>query len=355
MSNDELTNKGLSNADKAAEYDAIQKTLKRERKARKLAEEMLEQRATELYLANIELDNTIATLKRSNLQLLQSEKMASVGQLAAGVAHEINNPIGFISSNLGTLREYIDDLRKVVELQQRFISASEDNEQPPGSTLPRKAEEKQQLQAQLNAVLQKADLEFMLPDPNDLLDESIDGVKRIRKIVADLSDFSRVNTPDYKEADINELIEKTINVAWNEMKYKVEIVRDFGTLPAVRCNSGKLAQVFLNLLINASHAIEGQGTVTLRTESINERVEISIIDTGSGISEEKLVSIFDPFFTTKAPGKGTGLGLHIARSVIDAHQGVIEVESEEGKGTCFTVSLLVAGPKLDEDQQNTPS
>lgn len=320
-----------------AESEAIKKSLLRERKARKLAEQLLEKRATELYLANQELDATIANLKKSNLQLLQSEKMASVGQLAAGVAHEINNPVGFISSNLGTLREYVDELTQLVELQHQYISQ--------GNPAP----ETEALHQSLATLRDKIDVEFLLPDMSDLVNESIDGVKRIKKIVADLSEFSRSNSDEYEETDINEIIEKTINVAWNELKYKVTLQKEFGLLPAVRCNSGKLAQVFLNLLINASHAIATEGTVTITTREDAGYAHISIRDTGSGIAEEKLAKIFDPFFTTKPVGEGTGLGLHIASSVVDAHGGRIEVESELGTGTCFTVVLPVKGPAESQE------
>lgn len=335
--------------DPVRESAAIKKALDRERKARKLAETLLEDRAAELYLANQELDATIAILKKSNLQLLQSEKMASVGQLAAGVAHEINNPVGFISSNLGTLREYIADLSEVIETQQKCIGGvSELAEKAPANDSANHTA----LLDELNNVLKKVDLEFLLLDVRDLLDESIDGVKRIRKIVADLSDFSRVNSPDYKVANINTLLEKTISVAWNELKYKAEVVREFGQIPEVKCNSGKLIQVFLNLVINASHAIETQGVVTITTKQLNDTVIISISDTGTGIAEDKLASIFDPFFTTKKAGKGTGLGLHIVNSVIESHQGKIEVESTLGVGTTFNVILPIAGPKIEDDGKN---
>lgn len=334
MSDQELSEKALS-----AENEALTKALIRERKARKLAESLLEERAVELFLANRELEETIETLKTSNLQLLQSEKLASVGQLAAGVAHEINNPVGFISSNLGTLRDYIEDVRNIIEAQRFAIKAG---------TECRDADEYAKINAMaiadLKALLEKADFDFLMTDLNDLLDESIDGVERIRKIVADLLDFSRTNSSDVKAVDINELLEKTISVAWNELKYKAEVVRDLGELPKIYCNDGKLSQVFLNLLLNASHAMKEQGEVVITTRQVGDNVKIVVDDTGIGIPKDILPNIFDPFFTTKSVKEGTGLGLHIARTVIDSHQGTISVSSELDVGTSFTILLPIGKP-----------
>ena len=324
--------------DLRAENKALTNALSRERKARKLAESLLEERAVELFLANRELQESIKTLKASNLQLLQSEKMASIGQLAAGIAHEVNNPVGFISSNLSTLRDYIEDVRQVIAAQRFAIKTGVDCKDAQ-----RYVEINAKAIADLNTLLEKVDLDFLMVDMNDLLDESIDGIDRIRKIVADLLDFSRTNSSEYKNADINALIEKSLNVAWNELKYKTDVNRDFGELPAVYCNDGKLTQVFLNLLLNASHAIEDHGEITIKTRRAGDNVSIIVSDTGVGISENVIANIFDPFFTTKSVSEGTGLGLHIVRSVIDAHQGTITVDSELGKGTSFAILLPILG------------
>ena len=328
----------MSEKDLIAENKALMNALSRERKARKLAESLLEERAVELFLANRELEKTIKTLKSSNLQLLQSEKMASVGQLAAGVAHEINNPVGFISSNLGTLRDYIEDVRQVIDAQKFSMKTGIEC-----TDAKRYVEINAKVIADLNALLDKVDIDFLMVDMNDLLDESIDGVNRIRKIVADLLDFSRTNSADYKNTDINALLEKTLNMAWNELKYKTEVNRDFGELPAVYCNDGKIAQVFLNLLLNASHAIEERGSITITTRHIGDDVSIMIADSGVGIPKKIISNIFDPFFTTKDFSEGTGLGLHIVRSVIEAHQGTISVDSQVGQGTSFIILLPVTG------------
>ena len=324
--------------DLIAENKALTNALSRERKARKLAETLLEERAVELFLSNRELQETIKTLKTSNLQLLQSEKMASIGQLAAGVAHEVNNPVGFISSNLGTLRDYIEDVRQVIDAQRFSIkTATECRDVEHYAAINAKAI------VNLNALLKKIDLDFLMGDMNDLLDESIDGVNRIRKIVADLLDFSRSHSSDYKHADINALLEKTLSMAWNELKYKTEVNRDFGELPAVYCNDGKMAQVFLNLLLNASHAIEERGSITITTRHIGDDISIMIADSGVGMPKNIISNIFDPFFTTKNVREGTGLGLHIVRSVIEAHQGTISVDSQVGQGTSFIILLPVTG------------
>ena len=328
----------MSEKDLIAENKALMNALSRERKARKLAESLLEERAVELFLANRELEKTIKTLKSSNLQLLQSEKMASVGQLAAGVAHEINNPVGFISSNLGTLRDYIEDVRQVIDAQKFSIKAGIEC-----TDAERYVEINAKVIANLNALLDKVDINFLMVDMNDLLDESIDGVNRIRKIVADLLDFSRTNSADYKNTDINALLEKTLSMAWNELKYKTEVNRDFGELPSVYCNDGKMAQVFLNLLLNASHAIEERGSITITTRHIGDEVSIMITDSGVGIPKNIISNIFDPFFTTKNVSEGTGLGLHIVRSVIEAHQGTISVDSQKGQGASFIILLPVTG------------
>ena len=328
----------MSEHDLTAENKALTNALSRERKARKLAETLLEERAVELFLSNRELQETIKTLKTSNLQLLQSEKMASIGQLAAGVAHEVNNPVGFISSNLGTLRDYIEDVRQVIDAQRFSIkTATECRDVEHYAAINAKAI------VNLNALLKKIDLDFLMGDMNDLLDESIDGVNRIRKIVADLLDFSRSHSSDYKHADINALLEKTLSMAWNELKYKTEVNRDFGELPAVYCNDGKMAQVFLNLLLNASHAIEERGSITITTRHIGDDISIMIADSGVGIPKNIISNIFDPFFTTKNVREGTGLGLHIVRSVIEAHQGTISVDSQVGQGTSFIILLPVTG------------
>ena len=187
-------------------------------------------------------------------------------------------------------------------------------------------------------------IDYVMSDIGDLIAESVEGTQRVRRIVADLRDFSHVDTPDVDIEDINRLLDKTVNVAWNELKYKTQVVRKYGDIPAIPCYGGKLGQVFLNLLVNAAQAIEQRGTITLRTGRDDGHIWIEVADTGCGIAPENLDRIFDPFFTTKETGKGTGMGLHLAYRIIQAHGGRIGAESTVGQGTTFRVELPVTGP-----------
>jgi len=264
-------------------------------------------------------------LKKTHAHMLQQEKMASIGQLAAGVAHEINNPIGFISSNLGTLNKYILRLLEFVD----FVDSSQ---QGPG--------EKNRDQIQTKREELKVD--FMINDINDLIKESLQGTERVKKIVQDLKSFSRTDKNECEIADINDILESTINMVWNEIKYKATLQRKFEALPLTRCNPQQLNQVFVNLLINAAQAIEDHGEITVKTWLSANKIFIAISDTGCGIPSRLTTRLFEPFFTTKEVGKGTGLGLSIAYEIIaQKHNGNIMVTSEEGKGTTFTVQIPV--------------
>ena len=304
-------------------------------------EQAVQQRTWEIEEQKNYLEDTLARLQEAHAQLLQADKMASIGQLAAGVAHEINNPIGFISSNLNSLGEYVEDFKQVLgayqELQQDCLQGHAD--------VTAKAEEVRQ-------VCEKVDIEYVISDLASLITESVEGTQRVRRIVADLRDFSHVDAPDVGEEDINELLDKTINVAWNELKYKTEVVKEYGDIPAVSCYGGKLGQVFLNLLVNAAHAIKEHGTITVRTGQEGDQVWIEVADTGCGIPPENLKRIFDPFFTTKDVGKGTGMGLHLAYGIIERHGGRIKVRSTVGEGTTFRVELPLAGPPEVKETQD---
>ncbi len=255
-------------------------------------------------------------------QLLQAEKMSSIGQLAAGVAHEINNPIGFVSSNLGTLGSYVGELMRLAELGA---------ETPAG----------QALQAEI-------DLDFLRTDVRDLLAESREGLERVRKIVANLKDFSHVGEVEWQHADLLVGLESTLNVVWHEVKYKAEIVRELVPLPVVCCVPAQINQVFMNLLVNAAQAIAEHGVITLRSGHDETQVWIEIADTGCGMDETTRLRLFDPFFTTKAVGIGTGLGMSIAWDIVQKHEGVLEVSSEPGRGSCFRLQLPIAGPARKE-------
>jgi two-component system NtrC family sensor kinase len=272
----------------------------------------------------------ITDVKMLQSQLLQQEKMSSIGQLAAGVAHEINNPMGFIMSNLNTLRKYVDRL-------QGFITTQQDALQEV-IAVPASASEKLYM---VNAERTRLKVDFVLGDAVSLLTESLEGAERVKRIVQDLKGFSRIDEAESKMADINAGLESTINIVWNEIKYKATVHKDFGDLPQMKCNLGQLNQVFMNMLINAAQAIPETGTISVKTWVEPGTIFIAISDSGSGIPPEKIGHIFEPFFTTKDVGKGTGLGLSIAYDIVKKHGGEIVVQSELGRGTTFTVTIPV--------------
>jgi two-component system NtrC family sensor kinase len=286
-------------------------------------EQRVQERTAELNERNAEIQQAYDNLKIAQSQLLQQDKMASIGQLAAGVAHEINNPMGFIISNLGSLGRYVEKLSAYLESNEKLFAGSDT------AMLELLVEERK-----------KYKIDRIRLDLPELIAESLEGAERVRKIVQDLKSFSRVDSSAGEFNDINEGLESTISIAWNELKYKATVTRDYGQLPKVWCNMGQLNQVFLNLLVNAAHAIEGQGEIRITTSVLGESVRIAISDSGGGIPPENIKRIFDPFFTTKEVGKGTGLGLAIAYDiVVNKHDGQIKVESEIGKGSTFTITL----------------
>ncbi|MDY6903253.1 MAG: response regulator [Thermodesulfobacteriota bacterium] len=275
--------------------------------------------------------------RQYHIQMMQSEKMVAIGQLAAGVAHEVNNPVGFVNSNLSTLTEYVQDIARVVEKGRSFVNtvASGDTDLHSEEIITR-ARELQQMDDDL-------DMDFVLNDIGALLAESREGLDRIKKIVIDLKDFAHPGDEQMVEADINAGLDSTLNVVWNELKYKVSLKKDYGQLPFVKCFPQQLNQVFMNILVNAAHAIEDKGEVTITTQAENNMVVVRISDTGCGIAPENISKIFDPFFTTKEVGKGTGLGMNVAYNIIQNHGGTIDVKSEVGKGTTFEIRVPVSG------------
>lgn len=315
----------------------------RERTARKEAERLLEDKSRELYQANSELSETLAKLQDTQAHLVQSEKMASIGQMAAGVAHEINNPIGFVSSNLDSLKHYIESLVQVIKQDSKLID---------------ECQQVESLGALVSASTQardQADLEFLLEDLDSLIAESIDGTQRVKRIVADLKDFSHVDQPEMVVADLHELIDKTLAVAANEIRYKAEIVRNYGEVPQITCYGGKISQVVLNFIVNAAQAIEEQGTITIQTGCEADQAWFEIRDTGCGIPAETLSKIYDPFFTTKPVGEGTGLGLHMVHKIVEAHKGSVHVESAVGVGTAFRVTIPVDCSSAETEETSPPS
>lgn len=279
----------------------------------------------------------ISEQKSAALRLLQSEKMASIGQLAAGVAHEINNPTGYVSSNLNTMTRYFDDTRTVIEAYRSLLGQLESFlDDAPREILGVSVK-------QIRNLEQEIELDYILDDGKALLGESIEGAERIRSIVLDLKNFAHPGTDKMNYVDLNKCIESTLNIAWNEIKYKATVSKYFSPLPPVLCNSQQINQVLMNLFLNAAQSIEKRGQIDISTHGINGEVEIRVKDNGSGIAPEHLRKIFDPFFTTKEVGKGTGLGLNVAYNLIQKHGGTIDVNSQVGVGTIFTIRLPVHG------------
>ena len=274
-------------------------------------------------------------LTQAHLQLVQAEKMSAIGQLAAGIAHEVNNPIGFVSSNLGTLGRYVDDLLAIDAAYRRV-------EQLVVADDVGVLDEIRRLKAE-------CDHDYLVDDLPKLIRESRDGVERVRRIVLDLKDFSRVGEVDWQWADLQSGLESTLNMLANELKYKAEIVCHYTPLPPVRCMPSQLNQVFMNLLVNAAQAIEGHGRIDIRTgteatgSDPAEAVWVEIEDSGQGMSPEVQARLFEPFFTTKPVGEGTGLGLSISFGIIERHHGRIDIESTPGHGTTFRITLPIDG------------
>ena len=294
---------------------------------RKLAEiqlyrstQLTQQKLDELVRLNSRLDET-------NNKLLHSEKLASIGQLAAGMAHEINNPIGYVSSNLNSLADYI---RTLLDINEAYAAV----ESRVALSWPDVFES-------VRRIKEQRDHEFIVADIQNLLEESREGLEHVRKIVQDLKDFSRAGDTGWQRVDIHHGLESTLNIVWNEIKYKADIEKHYGDLPEILCIPSQLNQVFLNLLTNAAQAIEERGHIVLRSGRSESDVWIEVEDNGCGIPPEDLERVFEPFYTTKAVGKGTGLGLSLSWGIVQRHRGKIDVSSELGRGTIFRVTLPI--------------
>ncbi|HSM99392.1 MAG TPA: ATP-binding protein [Rudaea sp.] len=271
-------------------------------------------------------NGTATQLRSVEEKLLQADKMASIGQLAAGIAHEINNPIGYIHSNLDTLGEYVGNL---LQLMMAYDGLLRD-------AIPDSDESR----ARINDIRQKFDFDFLINDLPMLLSESREGIERVRKIVEDLRDFSRAGyAEDWTMADIHRGLDSTLNIVWNDLKYKCEVRREYGDIPLIECRPSQLNQVFLNILVNAGQAIDAKGTITIVTGCDEDTVFVEITDNGKGIAPEDVSRIFDPFFTTKPVGQGTGLGLSLSYNIVRKHGGHIDVRSAPGAGATFRIVL----------------
>ncbi len=305
------------------------RTSQLEQAMQRLEEDIRKREAAEAELLrrNNELTELNARLSMAQAQLMQSEKLASIGQLAAGVAHEINNPIGYVFSNFETLGTYIGRMLTMFEHYQQ-AEASIGNPE---------------VLAALRALRATVDLDFLIEDIPVLMAESREGISRVRKIVQDLKDFSRVDAnQEWQWANLHAGIDSTLNIVSNEVKYKADVIKEYGDIPDIECQPSHINQVIMNIVINGAHAITGErGRITIRTgcDAVNAWIEIA--DTGTGIPKEILSRIFDPFFTTKPIGSGTGLGLSLSYGIIQKHSGQIDVRSTPGSGTTFRITLPI--------------
>ena len=278
-------------------------------------------------MGQLERRHELAQLKAAQAQLLQAEKMASIGQLAAGVAHEINNPIGFVTSNMAMLRTYAATLITEVDTYREALDASASLTPPSGN-------------ANTNHI-DDAEWSYLKTDISELINESMEGLVRVKDIVGALRDFSHAGASVWERADLHAALDNALKIVANSMRDKAEIIKDYGELVPVLCMPSQLGQVFMNLLINASHAVSANGKVTITTRMEKNLVTVCIADNGCGIAPDHLAHIFEPFFTTKPVGVGTGLGLSVSYNIIAGHNGKIEVDSTVGVGTAFTLSIPV--------------
>jgi len=289
-------------------------------------EQLVTQRTEEVTRANEGLRHANRDLADAHSQLLESERMAAIGQLAAGVAHEINNPVGFVNANIGSLDGYMHKLLDLVEACETHASAL--------------SPEEQERMAGLRSAV---DLEFLKTDVPALVEESKNGLARVKKIVSDLRDFASSGTQEWQLADLHRGLDSTLNLIHGRLA-NAELVKAYGSLPEVECLPSEINQVFMNLLLNAATAIGGRGTITIGTGRDDGSVWVEIKDTGCGIAANSLNRIFDPFFTTKPVGQGVGLGLSLAYGIVQRHHGRFDVASTLGQGSAFRVWLPLRQP-----------
>jgi signal transduction histidine kinase len=299
-------------------------------------EERIERRTQKIVDQKEKLESAYDQLQHTQNQLVQSEKMASIGQLAAGVAHEINNPVAFVKSNMNSLTKYLDSYQSLISIQKSFIDTFEDSN-------------KDEIQEKIKAIQnfwEEEDIDFINEDIGTLLNESLEGTSRIQEIVNGLKSYARASDEEMEDCNINDCLQDTLKMLNNELKYACEVKAEFGEIPNCKTNKGKIVQVFTNFIVNAIQAMDKNGLLTIKTELENENqssnnILILISDTGKGIPEENLSKLFDPFFTTKPVGEGTGLGLSISLGIIEDHGGSINVESTVGSGTSFFIRLPI--------------
>ncbi|CAB9495570.1 sensor histidine kinase [Alteromonas macleodii] len=306
-----------------------------------LLEEKVQDRTSLLNQKNYQLEETNKDLKEAQVQLLQAEKMASVGQLAAGVAHEINNPVGFVSSNISTLSEYVATYQMIFSQIQAVIDEKDENKRAASLI-------------ELEKLLDKQDMAFINEDISDLLRDSREGLLRVAEIVKGLKLFSRVDSDQMQKHNINDCVRTTLAMVNNQLKYICTVETHLGRVPDVDMNVGKISQVITNLLINAGQAVEAtsqNGKIIITTCTVGEFVELRVEDSGCGIPPSHLDKLFNPFFTTKPEGQGTGLGLSISFGIAQEHGGSLSATSTEGDGSTFTLALPIN--PVSKDSQDT--
>ena len=287
-----------------------------------------------LDISSREYKENLQKIERLQTQIINQEKMAGIGQLSAGIAHEINNPLGFVKSNIYTLKGYKDKIKKLLEL---YFSIEEKLKDSDESSYKENFSEVVEYK-------KKNKIKFIFDDIDDIILESKDGINRMENIIKSLLGFARkASSSEFNEYDINSNIKSTITIAYNEIKYYAMVEENLEAVPTIKALEGEINQVLLNLLVNAAHAIKSkgiQGVIKIHTYYDEGYVKCEISDNGIGISEEHINNIFNPFFTTKPVGIGTGLGLSISHDIIvNKHSGSIEVKSSEGEGTTFIISL----------------
>lgn len=289
-----------------------------------------------LLIEKAEQSALIKKLEDTHNQLLQSEKLASIGQLAAGVAHEINNPISFVNSNCSALLGYVKGMLELITVFEAEEAALDEVDR-----------------LRIEEVKKHIDLQYIREDILSLIQEMSEGIHRVRKIVQDLKDFSHADNGRWQYVNLHKGLDSTINIVCNEIKYVADVVKDYSSIPEIECLPFQLNQVFLNLLMNASQAIKNKrGTITIRTGvERSSYVFVEITDDGDGITPENLKRIFDPFFTTKPIGKGTGLGLSVSYGIIAKHKGEIDVKSLPGQGTTFRIWLPISRSGLIQETE----
>ncbi|TVR82071.1 MAG: GHKL domain-containing protein [Chitinophagaceae bacterium] len=309
-------------------------------------EHKVKERTGELEKSNLNLSKTLTDLKETQAQLLDSEKMASLGQLTAGVAHEINNPINFVTSNINPLKKDINDIVELIHLYDSLKNEEAEN-------IPQKLKEIKEFEDDI-------EVEFLLEEINMLLKGMEEGATRTAEIVKSLRTFSRLDESNLKNSDINESLESTLLLLKSSFGDKIVINKNYSELEPIECYAGKLNQLFMNILNNGIQAVnekkysgDEQPTIALKTEKVDDYVLISIADNGIGMDENTKKKIYDPFFTTKDVGKGTGLGMSIVYNIIEKHEGMIDLISEPGKGTEFRIFIPRMHDKENEDTKKS--